>query len=105
MEQLTTEQVGNIIRYFRKKAGITQFQLAEYISIDDKQLGKIERGVHYPSLPTFLKLIKILNINIDEFYYNKNFKIEEDKLIQLIRKLNPKQTELAYKIIKTINQY
>ena len=70
MEILSSKETGKLIRFYRKALGITQFQLAEQIEIDDKQLGKIERGIHYPSMPTFLKLIKILNINLEEFYCN-----------------------------------
>lgn len=104
MEELSAVQIGTLIKYYRKNSGLTQFELAEMVGIDDKQIGKIERGVHYPSVPTFLKLIKILQISIDKFYTTDNTQIlaSENRLSRLIRKLSPEQANKAYKIIKVI---
>lgn len=80
--------------------------MAEKIEIDEKQLGKIERGVHYPSVPTFLKIIKTLNMDINLFY-SENIPIisnEESKLTRLIKSSNPKELNLAYKILETIRE-
>ncbi len=104
MKELSAQQIGNIIKNARKYAGFTQFELAELVGIDDKQIGKIERGVHYPSVPTFLKMLKVLQINIDKFYSDDVLYLseQENKLVRLARKLSPEQTEKAYKLIKVL---
>ncbi len=104
MENHNASTIGLIIKNHRKQAGFTQFELSELIEIDDKQLGKIERGVHYPSVPTFLKIIKTLNINIEEFYFDNSASVspQESKLMRLIRASSQKELELVYKILEVI---
>lgn len=104
MENHNASTIGLIIKNHRKQAGFTQFELSELIEIDDKQLGKIERGVHYPSVPTFLKIIKALNIDINEFYSGETSKtsIEEGRLMRLIRTSSQKELDLVYKILEVI---
>lgn len=102
MDKISAQKIGMIIKNSRKQAGFTQFELAELVGIEDKQIGKIERGVHFPSVPTFLKMLKVLQINIDKFYTNNTTSIHEpeNKLVRLIRKLTPEQAEKIYKMIK-----
>ncbi len=103
MNSLDMKEIGEIIKFYRRQRGLTQLQLSVMIDVDEKQLGKIERGVHYPSLPTFLKLIKILEIDINEFYKCKlDVLPETNKLMHFVRSLSPKQSELAYKIMNVI---
>lgn len=104
MNEISAQQIGKIIKDFRKNNGFTQFELAELVGIDDKQIGKIERGIHYPSVPTFLKILNVLQINIDKFYSidNKLTVEQENKLNKLTRKLTPKQSKKAYKLIKLL---
>ena len=104
MKTLNSIETGQLIKSYRKAQNLTQFQLAEQAEIDDKQLGKIERGVHYPSVPTFLKIIKTLNINIEEFYSDNSASVppQESKLMRLIRASSQKELELVYKILEVI---
>lgn len=104
MKNFDAMTVGSLIKQFRKQAGLTQFELAEKVEIDSKQLGKIERGIHYPSVPTFLKLIKVLDIDVNIFYEGKpaNVAFDEGYFLQLIKSLSEKERLLAIKIIEAI---
>lgn len=106
MEQIKAQTIGLLVKNYRKQAGLTQYELAEKIEIDEKQLGKIERGVHYPSVPTFLKIIKTLNMDINLFYAENVPVIshEEGKLTRLIKSSTPKEINLAYKILEAIKE-
>lgn len=105
METLDSKKTGELIRTYRKAKNYTQFKLAEIAGIDEKQLGKIERGVHYPSVPTFLKIIKALNIDINVFYSDASTNIPqaESRLMNLIRISSSKELEMAYRIIELIH--
>lgn len=104
MEQFKSLTIGSIIKKYRKQAGLTQFELAETIEIDEKQLGKIERGVHFPSVPTFLRIIKVLNIDIKVFYTDNAQEIshEETRLMKLIKSSSAKELDLVCRIIEVI---
>ena len=104
MDIIDAQTLGSLIKYYRKAANLTQYELADMIEIDDKQLGKIERGVHYPSLTTFLKLIKVLNIDIKTLYSDSSSNENVSKLINLIGHLPTKELDIAYKIIDVIAQ-
>lgn len=103
MKTLDTKQTGELIKTYRKMQKYTQFQLAEIAGIDEKQLGKIERGVHYPSVPTFLKIIKALNINVNEFYTDCTDNTYDSKLFYLIRNASAKKLDLVCKIFEVVH--
>lgn len=101
MQIIESKEMGQIIKLHRKMLGLTQFQLAELVEIDEKQLGKIERGKHYPSVPLFLKLLRILNIDITQFYLTKQDELSHN-LSELLKISNKKELELVYNFLKTI---
>ena len=73
MNKGTTEiqkQLGKNIAIARKKAGITQEQLAERIDVQTLSISRIERGSVAPSLSTISKIAKILNIPITRLFIN-----------------------------------
>ena len=109
MEQISALKVGKLIKEYRNLAGLTQFELAEIINIDERQMSKIERGVHYPSVPTFLKLIKVLTIDIEKLYSDiTDIKIGEisssqNKLMRFARTAKEDEIKLACKILDVVN--
>lgn len=64
---------------YRKKAGLTQEQVAEKTNISWRQLQRIEKGVSIPTIETFAKLMKVLRISNDDAlnYINQFTKIKE----------------------------
>lgn len=78
--------ISKKIKIARSSAKITQEELAEKIGITAKQLSRIETGAYMPSLSTFLKIVNILKIDLNEFgiknYNNENpVKAEIDKIL------------------------
>ena len=107
MKTIEPIEIGQIIKAFRKSNNLTQFKLAECIGIDEKQLGKIERGVHYPSVPTFLKIIKTLNINIEIFYPEECSQKHSDKseLLNNILSASTKELKFANKVLTVVKEH
>ena len=107
MEILDIKQTGEIIRACRKANTYTPFKLAEMAGIDEKQLGKIERGVHYPSVPTFLKIIEALKIDISIFYSDssKNQTSSEIRLMKLINTSSEKELDMAGQILELVRKF
>ncbi|MBQ8460598.1 helix-turn-helix transcriptional regulator [bacterium] len=73
---------GRSLKNHRKINKITQEKLAELIDIDPRQIARIEAGGSLPSLETFLKITKVLNISPNELL---NHKIEENTAENLIK--------------------
>ncbi len=58
--------IPNIIRYSRLEAGMTQKELATKIGESQQNLDKIEHGQRVVSLPTAIRIAKVLGISLDE---------------------------------------
>jgi y4mF family transcriptional regulator len=56
--------MGKTIRLIRKKAGLTQQQLAEFAGIGKTAVFDIEKGKSTVQLDTVLKILSVLNIKI-----------------------------------------
>ena len=63
-------QVGCNIAACRKKAGMTQAELAMKLNYTDKAVSKWERGESVPDLPTLVQLAELFDISLDSLENN-----------------------------------
>ena len=85
--------IGNKLLPFRKKAGLTQSEVAEAASLSDRTYADIERGTVNMRIETVLKICEALHITPDEV-------LTEETPV-----LSAKQTELFAELDKcTIQQ-
>lgn len=56
--------IGEEIRLERKRAGLTQKQLAERLGVTHALIGQYERGERHPKLETIQRIADALNINV-----------------------------------------
>ena len=54
------------IREFRKKAKLSQMELAEKLSVSQSAVAKWEKGENFPRTSILIQMIKIFNCTIDE---------------------------------------
>ena len=59
---------GELIREARKKAGLTQAQLAEKLNIPYQSISQWERGLRRPKVNTLYRIAAALGTNIESFY-------------------------------------
>lgn len=57
--------IGDNIRHYRIQKGMTIEKLAYHAKIDEKNLGRIERGEQEPYFITLYKVAKVLDVSID----------------------------------------
>ena len=93
MDQL---KIGKFIAECRKKANLTQMQLAEKLSITDKAVSKWERGVAMPDTSIMLELCDILGISVNELLSGEKISMEnnnqknEQLLLDMAKELEKK---------------
>ena len=93
MDQL---KIGKFIAECRKKANLTQIQLAEKLSITDKAVSKWERGVAMPDTSIMLELCDILSISVNELLSGEKISMEnnnqknEQLLLDMAKELEKK---------------
>ncbi|HDD55609.1 MAG TPA: transcriptional regulator [Chloroflexi bacterium] len=64
--------VGNSVREYRLRKGITQAQLAELVGIARVSILAIEKGRHIPTIETALRLQKALEASLEELFWLKD---------------------------------
>ena len=69
-------KIGRFIAECRKKANLTQMQLAEKLDITDKAISKWERGVAMPDSSIMLELCDILSISVNELLSGEKISME-----------------------------
>ena len=67
-KQLVANILGKNIRYHRNKNGMTIEELAYHAQIDDKNLGRIERGKRSPLPETLYKIATVLEISPNDIF-------------------------------------
>ena len=65
--------VINYVKEFRKRANLTQEDLAKEVGVSRQSIISIERGHYIPSLPLALRFARLFNCATDEL-----FKLTED---------------------------
>ena len=89
-------KIGKFIAECRKKANLTQMQLAEKLGITDKAISKWERGLAMPDTSIMLELCDILCISVNELLSGEKINMEnnnqknEQLLLDMAKKLEKK---------------
>jgi transcriptional regulator with XRE-family HTH domain len=62
------KKIGERLKYFRKKAGYTNYEYFAYDhNISRPQYGKYEAGANI-QLNTLIKILKAMNVSLEEFF-------------------------------------
>lgn len=78
MEEIKNKIAKNLVHY-RKKASLTQIELAEKLCYSDKSISKWERGEAVPDVLVLKQLADFYNISLDAFFVDDNSKKEKSK--------------------------
>jgi len=71
MLYMENKMIGSKIAEARKKINISQAQLAQRLFISSQAVGKWERGESFPDIITFIRLAKILGVDLN--YFSEDF--------------------------------
>lgn len=104
---INKEIVAKVIQNARRKAKLTQAELAEKVGISEKHLSKIETGKNYPALDTFLKILDTLNLTLGDFGIQSTDNTYPNKLFleKVINSSSQKQLDACADIISAILRY
>lgn len=89
-------KIGRFIAECRKKANLTQMQLAQKLGITDKAISKWERGIAMPDTSIMLELCDILDITVNELLSGEKSDMEnkndnsEKLLLDMAKELEKK---------------
>jgi transcriptional regulator with XRE-family HTH domain len=79
MENISDKvEIGKRISQKRQEKNLTQKELAGIIGISREAIGQIENGRTYPSIPTIMKLVKILPLNYEYLFEGKEIEHSQE---------------------------
>lgn len=94
-------EVGERIKYFRMKKGITVNKLANLAGISQSYLRDIELGKKQPTVEYLSYVCDALGVSLENFFSDEN---ENRSLTEEIEKLTQEQKTALLAFLKTIRQ-
>ena len=94
------KNIGEKIKFYRKKLGLSQGELAELVKIETKSLSRIESGHNYPQCENLVAISTALKIAPWQLYF-------QDEQIQL-EKMRDELTSAIQgdeKLVTSLYQY
>lgn len=76
--------IADNVRFYRKRANLTQIELAEQAELSLDSVKRIEGGKRSMSLENFLRLSKVLQIPLSFLLYEQKDKAPEEEQIRSI---------------------
>lgn len=73
------DSFGQRLRALRKSRGWTLAELADKVGIQGSMVGNYERGLHYPPIPTLVKLAQALEVSADRLLGIEEPKVDDIK--------------------------
>jgi putative transcriptional regulator len=91
---------GTNIKYYRKRRGLSQEQLAEMTAITPKHLSAIETGAAFVSAGLLEKLSRVLKVSASVLFYSAGEKSMDDTLFNFVEQIVEKELLKAIELIK-----
>ena len=96
---------GKRLQQIRKEKGLTQEQLAEMAGVHEKHISKLELGTYKPSFDTLSKILKVLDIGVEEAGLDlAKVSVNDNpfyiKSMQILNSANEQDLELYYGLLK-----
>lgn len=94
-------EIGNHLLVTRKKAGLTQAELAELAGLSDRTYADIERGNVNMRIKTFLRICQALNVMPNDILTEKDIPDDQNNIdiIKKLEKCSSKEKETALNLL------
>ncbi|WP_337098658.1 helix-turn-helix domain-containing protein [Paenibacillus sp. YIM B09110] len=102
MSDVIGKVIGERIRIFRKRKGITQEELAHRASFSTSYISDVERAEKSPTIESLIRITDALGITLEELFANAQSKRktkEADTVDSIINKVN----NLPLSELQTVN--
>lgn len=83
--------IGNAIRTARERAGLTQEQFGEMVSLGTKNVSDIERGIAGITVSTLKRICEKLSISSDLIIFGDQDKNDTAYIAERLERLTPEQ--------------
>ena len=95
-------QIGNEIRKARERAGLTQEQLGELVSLGTKNISDIERGVAGLTMTSFKRVSEKLSVSADILIFGDRDMNDVTYIAERLKRLPPEQFKAVEAFVNQI---
>lgn len=93
--------IGEKLRFFRKRAGLTQAELAEKAGLADRTYADIERGMSTMRVSTLIQICEVLNITPNDVLSHENEKVlTSEELVSRLKNVPPSKRRAVYQLVE-----
>lgn len=97
--------IGDKIREARKRAGLTQIQLANMIFVSESYIALIEKNKRNPSTIVLSKIAEALNITTDHILFETETRKDESFILEIKSIIEGRSNEQIETAIKLLRSY
>ncbi len=102
-----SEEIGNRIRYQRKKRNLSQEELAEMSDLSTSFIGQLERGSKQPTIDSLYKITNSFGMSLSDFLRDIDYVYKDEdsygiKSYVLIEQVHLSDQRHIYEIVKHI---
>lgn len=91
---------GENVKYYRKKRGLSQEQLAEKLDLSPNHISVIETGGKFVTYKHLEKIVQVLDVTPADLFFTENNMVVEDRSNELISKIIKSELDEAYERIQ-----
>ena len=98
------QSVGQIIAQQRKRAGLTQIQVAEKLGVEKETVSRLETGANPPTLKRLEQLAEILGCPVRCFFWRTegNDPAQAETIADMIRSLPPERRARVVRFVEDV---
>lgn len=103
---LDMRKIGNKLLAIRKKAGLTQVEVAEASGLSNRTYADIERGTVNMRVETILRICEALHITPDEILTESctEMTAQQEEILNRLNACSPKDKETALRLLSVYLQ-
>ena len=105
MAGMDRKAIGHRIKEYRKKAGLTQDELAEKVGLSPHYYSAIERGASFPRIEKLVLILNEIGASADQIFVdvvNRSGKTQASRLWEDIQGLPPEERRRILRLVETI---
>ena len=95
------QKIGNKLFSIRKRAGLTQAEVAEKANISDRTYADIERGDSNMRAESLINICNALQITPNDIFVDNDttLELQQEELIKRLNECTPKEQETALELL------
>jgi len=106
--KLDSKTVGRRIQSYRKKAHLTQAEVAEKLNVSSNYISQIERGVSDVSLKKLIKIASTIQTSAQSLIADSDASVPEylhNEIFDTIKNWPPAKKKLLINVISALDKY